>query len=217
MRRILSALALLLAFTAGPVWAEPQTYAVALGGRQLGTLQFNGQSRNAALLLSLDNAPFGIKNGSFKAATQSRGTAVSYLGSNRGSETRDIAIDRAAGQVTSVAITPASEMTKMSEAGAVPAGVLFPPELFAALATGKSCPAPLSLYDGRRVVQIATQSSREEGASVFCDISYRVVMGPGYVSPFYLKSFGMALVYRAGTLAKASLSGGGFKVHLIRQ
>ncbi|MFG6575899.1 hypothetical protein ACGYK6_08390 [Sulfitobacter sp. 1A15333] len=167
MRRILSALALLLAFTAGPVWAEPQTYAVALGGRQLGTLQFNGQSRNAAFLLSLDNAPFGIKNGSFKAATQSRGTAVSYLGSNRGSETRDIAIDRAAGQVTSVAITPASEMTKMSEAGAVPAGVLFPPELFAALATGKSCPAPLSLYDGRRVVQIATQSSREEGASVF--------------------------------------------------
>ena len=74
-----------------------------------------------------------------------------------------------------------------------------------------------SLTSSESVVQIATQSSREEGASVFCDISYRVVMGPGYVSPFYLKSFGMALVYRAGTLAKASLSGGGFKVHLIRQ
>ncbi|MFG6516128.1 hypothetical protein ACGYLX_01590 [Sulfitobacter sp. 1A13496] len=217
MRRILSALALLMAVNAGRALADPQTYAVALGGRQLGTLQFNGQSRNAAFLLSLDNAPFGIKDGSFNAVSKAKGNAVSYLGSNRGSETRDIAIERAGRQVTSVKITPSSEMTKMSDAKAVPPGVLFPPELFAALATGKSCPAPLSLYDGRRVVQIATQSSREQGASVVCDMSYRVVMGPGYVSPFYLKSFGMGLVYTAGTLAKASLSGGGFKVHLIRQ
>ncbi|MEQ5826017.1 hypothetical protein J3456_01460 [Sulfitobacter sp. NFXS29] len=194
MRRFLSALAVLFALTGGPAWADPQTYAVALGGRQLGTLQFNGQSRNAAFLLSLNNAPFGIKNGSFNAVTQSNGNTASYLGANRGSETRDIAIDRTAGRVTSVAITPSSEMTEISDAKAVPPGVLFPPELFAALATGNSCPSPLALYDGRRVV-----------------------MGPGYVSPFYLKSFGMALVYTAGTLTKASLSGGGFKVHLIRQ
>ncbi|HCQ59121.1 MAG: hypothetical protein ABJG14_17715 [Sulfitobacter sp.] len=217
MRRILSALAVLFAVTGGPAWADPQTYAVALGGRQLGTLQFNGQSRNAAFLLSLNNAPFGIKNGSFNAVTQSNGNTASYLGANRGSETRDIAIDRTAGRVTSVEITPSSEMTELSDAKAVPPGVLFPPELFAALATGNSCPSPLALYDGRRVVQVATQEVREEGPAVHCDMSYRVVMGPGYVSPFYLKSFGMALVYTAGTLTKASLSGGGFKVHLIRQ
>ncbi len=114
-------------------------------------------------------------------------------------------------------ITPTSEMTQLSEAKAVPAGVLFPPELFAALANAKSCPSPLALYDGRRVVQIATQAVSQDGASVLCDMSYRVVMGPGYVSPFYLKSFGMDLVYTAGKLAKASLSGGGFKVHLTRQ
>lgn len=217
MQRILSALAVLIAVNAGPAWAEPQTYAVTLGGRRLGTLQFNGQSRNAAFLLSLNNAPFGIKNGSFNAVTQSDGNTVSYRGANRGSETRDMVMDRTAGQVTSVEITPPSEMTNMSDAKAVPSGVLFPPELFAALATGGGCPAPLSLYDGRRVVKLATQAVREEGTTVFCDMSYRVVMGPGYVSPFYFKSFGMALVYSAGTLTNASMSGGGFKVHLIRQ
>lgn len=217
MRRTLFALAAFSALITGAAWAEPQNYAVALGGRQLGTLQFNGQSRNAAFLLSLNNAPFGIKNGTFNAATQSAGNEVNYLGSNRGSETRDIVIARTAGQVTSVEITPSSEMTQLSEAKAVPAGVLFPPELFAALANAESCPSPLSLYDGRRVVQIATQAVSQNGASVLCDMSYRVVMGPGYVSPFYLKSFGMDLVYTAGRLAKASLSGGGFRVHLTRQ
>ena len=134
MRRTLFALAAFSALITGAAWAEPQNYAVALGGRQLGTLQFNGQSRNAAFLLSLNNAPFGIKNGTFNAATQSAGSEVNYLGSNRGSETRDIVIARTAGQVTSVEITPSSEMTQLSEAKAVPAGVLFPPELFAALA-----------------------------------------------------------------------------------
>lgn len=217
MRRILLALAALSALMAGPAWAEAQNYTVALGGRPLGTLQFNGQSRNAAFLLSLNNAPFGIKNGTFNAVTQSAGGDVSYLGSNRGSETRDIAIARTAGRVTAVTITPSSEMTAMSDAKAVPAGVLFPPEVFAALAKSGGCPSPLALYDGRRVVQIATQATSQEGASVLCEMSYRVVMGPGYVSPFYLKSFGMELVYTAGELAKASLSGGGFKVHLTRQ
>jgi len=217
MIRLLLPVAALFAMLAGPTFAENQTYTVSLGARQLGTLQFNGQSRNAAFLLSLNNAPFGIKNGTFNAVTRLKGDEVDYLGTNRGSETRDIAIVRKANQATSVTVTPSSEMTDMSVAAKVPAGVVFPPELFASLANAETCPSPRAMYDGRRVVQIATQAVKQDGASVLCDMSYRVVMGPGYVSPFYLKSFGMELVYTARALAKASISGGGFKVHLTRQ
>jgi len=217
MLRILFSITAFLALIAGPTWAEPQNYAVSLGGRQLGTLQFNGQSRNAAFLLTLNNAPFGIKNGTFNAVTETEGDTTDYLGTNRGSETRDIAITRRTDQVASVTIAPASEMTEMSDAGMVPAGIVFPPELFAALAEAETCPSPLAVYDGRRVVQIATEAVKQEGETVVCDMSYRVVMGPGYVSPFYLKSFGMQLMYTDRKLARASMSGGGFKVHLTRQ
>ncbi|MEX3316881.1 hypothetical protein [Sulfitobacter sp. PS-8MA] len=217
MKRHFRLTAAFLALLAGPTWAGEQSYSVSLAGRQLGTLTFNGHSRNAAFLLALDNAPFGIKNGTFSAVTQAQGDQVSYLGTNRGSETRDIDITRSAGQVTSVAVAPPSERTEISEAAKVPAGVIFPPELFAALATAETCPAPLAAYDGRRVVQIAPEAVQREGDRERCDMSYRVVMGPGYVAPFYLKSFGMELVYTARTLARASISGGGFTVHLNRQ
>ena len=210
-------LAAISALLATPAMAENQTYTVSLGQRQLGTLQFDGRNSNETLLLSLNNAPLGIKNGTFEAVTRANGGAVDYLGKNRGSETRDIAIIRKANSVTSVTVTPQSEMTEMTDAAKVPAGVVFPPEIFAALANATSCPSPLAMYDGRRVVQLTTTEAKQDGASVTCEMSYRVVMGPGYVSPFHFKSFGMQLTYTARKLASLTMSGGGLKVNLIRQ
>jgi hypothetical protein len=217
MTRSLLLVAALSGLMAGPAMAEKQIYTVSLGQRPLGTLQFEGQGRNETLLMSLDNTPFGLENGTFEAMTQAKGDEVDYFGTSRGSETRDIAIVRKANVVTGVTVTPRSEMTEMTDPGKVPIGVISPTEFFAALANGETCPSPMALYDGRRVVQMATTAMKQDGDSVICDMSYRVAMGPGYVSPFHFKSFGVELAYTARKLARFSMSGGGFKVNLIRQ
>lgn len=217
MIRLLIFLAANYGLLTGPATADTQIYTMSLGQRLLGTLQFAGQNSNETVFVTLNNVPLGIKNGTFEAVTRTSGDKVDYLGMNRGSETRDIAIIRKAGTVTSVKVTPRSEMTKMSDAGRVPAGVRFLAEVFAAFANGRSCPAPMAMYDGRRVVQIATAAMDQSGDTVICDMSYRVAMGPGYVSPFYFKSFGMQLAYTTRSLARVTLSAGGFKVNLIRQ
>ncbi|SDG95253.1 hypothetical protein [Sulfitobacter delicatus] len=216
MIRALS-LAALFGLLTAPAMAAEQTYTVSLGSRQLGTLQFEGERNDASLLLSLNNAPFGLKNGTFKAVARSTGGKVDYLGQNRGSETRDIAIGRKADKVTSVSVAPPSEMTEMTEAGKVPSGVVFPPEFFAAVANSTTCPSPIAMYDGRRVVRMAATAMEQDGETVFCDMSYRVTMGPGYVSPFHFRKFGVELAYSAGKLVKFTLKAGGFKVHLNRQ
>ncbi|MAQ36944.1 MAG: hypothetical protein CMO21_06890 [Thioclava sp.] len=217
MTRILLLVATFSGLLAGPAAAEKQIYKVTLGHRSLGMLQFEGQGSNAKLLLSLDNTPFGLDDGTFEAVTQAKGHEVDYLGTSRGSETRDIAIVRDADTVTAVKITPRSEMTEMTDAGKVPAGVISPTEFFAKLANGETCPSPMAMYDGRRVVQMATTAKKQNDDTVICDISYRVVLGPGYVWPFYFKSFDVHAAYDARKLATFSMSGGGFTVRLTRQ
>lgn len=215
--RCLLQAALLLGLLPAAGIAEVQSYAVLWGKRQLGTLRLDDAPRDTSMLLTLDNAPLGIKNGTFEAVARARGGRVDYLGQNRGSETRDIAMVREAGAVTTVSVTPQSEMTEMSEGGKAPRGVVFPPEVFAALAKGRGCPEPMALFDGRRVVQLRPVSQVEEGTQTLCEMSYKVVMGPGYVSPFHFRSFGMELAYQAQRLTRMTVSGGGFAVTLLRR
>lgn len=200
-----------------PVVAESQTYAMMLGGRQLGTLVFDGAGENAALLSTMDNTPLGVADGTFEAVTRAKGNEVDYLGKSRGSKTRDIAVTRQAHTVTAVTVTPEKEMTELTDITKVPSGVISPTEVFAALANGGTCPTPMAMYDGRRVVQMATTAMKQEGDTVTCDMSYHVVMGPGHLSPFHFKSFGMQVAYAAGALARVTMSAGGFDVNLIRQ
>ncbi|PWE49303.1 hypothetical protein DEM26_12640 [Thioclava sp. NG1] len=217
MTRILLLAAALSGLLAGPAAAEKQIYNVTLGRRPLGSLQFEGQGSNATLRLSLDNTPFGLDDGTFEAVTQAKGNEVDYLGTSRGSETRDIAIVRKADTVTAVTITPHSEMTEMTDARKVPPGVISPTEFFAKLANSKTCPSPMAMYDGRRVIQMATTAKKQNDDTVICDMSYKVAMGPGYVFPFYFKSFDVQLAYTARKLATFAMSAGGFTVRLIRQ
>jgi hypothetical protein len=201
----------------GAAMAETQTYTVSVGQRQLGTLRFEERNSKQTVLVTIDNAPLGIKSGSFQATAQAQADTVDHLAMNRGSETRDIALRRVEWTVTSVTVTPPSEMTELSDADKVPAGVTFPAEVFAAMATADTCPAPMSLYDGRRVVDIATTAMDQAGETLTCDMSYRVVMGPGYVSPLYFKSFGLQLEYTARRLARITMSVAGFQVSVDRQ
>lgn len=216
MNNLLLTLAATLAL-AGPAWAQSQTYAMTLGNRQLGTLTFDGQGQNVHLLSRLDNTPLGVADGVFEAVTKSTADGVAYLGRSTGNKSRDIAVTRTGSNVSEVTVTPSSEATDLSVVPAVPAGTLTPTEVFGRLANASSCPEPMTMYDGRRVVRMATTAMAQTGDSVTCDIAYNVVMGKGHLSPFGFKSLAMQAVYQANTLARITVSAGGFNVNLIRQ
>lgn len=213
----LSLIATLCALLAGPALAQSQSYALMLGQRQLGTLSVEGSGQNVHLLSRLDNTPLGVADGTFEAMARGAGDAVTYAGANRGSKTRDIAFTRQNGQVTAVTVTPAGDMTDLSDAARVPAGTLTPAEVFGVLANGKTCPNPMAMYDGRRVVQLATTAMDTSGDTVTCAMSYQVVAGKGHLSPFNFKSLSMTAIYRAQALAQITVSAGGFDVNLVRQ
>ncbi|MBU2360543.1 MAG: hypothetical protein KKB02_16695 [Alphaproteobacteria bacterium] len=210
---LIAALATLLA---GPALAAQQNFAMMLGNRQLGTLAFDGSGKDVHLLSRLDNTPLGVADGTFEAVTRAKGDTIEYLGVNRGSKTRDIAVTREGTQVTAVTVTPADEMTVLSDISKVPAGTLTTAEAFGVLANGKTCPNPLTMYDGRRVVQMATTAMDTTGETVTCDMSYRVIAGKGHLSPFNFKSLSMTAIYQAGALAQITVSAGGFDLNLVR-
>lgn len=207
----------LAVLSAGPAFAQAQSYAMMLGNRQLGTLVFDDSGSRVHLLSRLDNTPLGVADGTFEATTQITGDAVEYVGQNRGSKTRDIAITRQGPAVGTVTITPSGDATDMSDPAKVPAGTLTTAEVFGVLAHGKTCPNPMTMYDGRRVVAMATTAMDTTGDTVTCTMSYRVVAGKGHLSPFNFKSLAMQAIYQAGALSRVTVSAGGFDVNLVRQ
>ena len=206
-----------LTLLAGSAVAEQQNFAMMLGNRQLGTLAFNGSGSDVHLVSRLDNTPLGVADGTFEAVTRSKGETVEYLGSNRGSKTRDIVLTREGTKVTAVTVTPTDEMTNLSDVASVPDGTLTTAEVFGVLANGTTCPNPLTMYDGRRVVQMATTAMNKSAETVTCNMSYRVTAGKGHLSPFNFKSLSMTAVYRSGALAQITVSAGGFDLNLVRQ
>lgn len=209
--------ALLSGLCAGSAMAEQQSLMIMLGNRQIGTLTFEQNANSSRLVSTMDNTPLGVANGTFEAVTQSNGNSVSYQGISRGSRTRDISFVREADTVTAVAVEPASEMTEMTDATKVPAGVLSPNEFLAALISNGTCPSPMTVYDGRRVVQIGTKAMTQNGARVNCDLAYAVILGPGHLSPFRFKTIDFKVTYSARELARIAVSAGGFTVNLIRE
>ena len=211
IRPVLAALALLAA-----VPAQAESYAILLGSRQIGTLQTSGSS----LVSTLNNTPLGVADGTFEAGVSAvrladGGSAQQFVGRNRGSKTRDISVIRQDGRVADVTVVPADDATDLSAPAAVPAGVLFPPEAMARLEAAGGCPAPMAMYDGRRVVSIATLSSAQVNGETVCEMSYRVSAGKGHLSPFNFKSLAMELAYSGGALARITVSAGGFDVSMV--
>jgi hypothetical protein len=216
MIRLLLLGALLSGLFAGPTLAQQQSYKIMLGGRQLGTLTFDTTAGTSRLLSTMDNTPLGVADGTFEGVSQASGNQIAYQARSRGSRVRDIAFSRQANTVTSVSVTPASEMTDLTNTAKVPAGVISPTEAFAALVNQRTCPSPMTIYDGRRVVQIGTTAMSQQDATVNCDLAYGVLLGPGHLSPFRFKSIDFKIAYTAGELARIVISAGGFSVNLIR-
>ena len=196
--------------------AQAETYAIQLGARQIGTLQTTG----SALSSTLDNTPLGVANGTFEAGVSAvrlpdGSSAQQFVGRNRGGKVRDVSVIRQDGRVVDVTVSPANDATDLSVPAAVPAGVLFPPEAMARLEAAGGCPAPITMYDGRRVVSISTLSSAPANGETVCEMSYRVNAGKGHLSPFNFKSLAMQLAYRDGALARITVSAGGFDVSMV--
>ncbi|MBS1302408.1 hypothetical protein [Loktanella sp. SALINAS62] len=213
LKFVLSVVALM---AAQPVIAD--NYAMMLGSRQIGTLVTNGD----ALTSTLDNTPLGVADGTFQASVNPvelpDGTlADQFLGINRGGKTRDISVIRQDGRAVDVTVVPANDATDLSKPEAVPAGVLFPSELFSRLERTGGCPGAMTMYDGRRVVSIATASSAVVDGVTVCTMDYRVTAGKGHLSPFNFKSLNMQLAYAGGALARVTVSAGGFDVSMVRQ
>ncbi|APE44377.1 hypothetical protein BOO69_13900 [Sulfitobacter alexandrii] len=217
MTRLATVAALVLAVTTQPALAGTLSFGMSLGARQLGTVSYDGGRRAGRLLAVMDNTPLGVADGSFEAVTRADAGTVSYESRSRGSKQRDIAVTRAAGRVTAVTVTPADEATALSDPARVPRGAISLTEAFAAIALGVDCPKPMAVHDGRRVVRIATAQRAETAEGIACIMSYRVVAGPGHLSPFRFKSLGMRLDYGGGGLQRITLSAGGFDVTLTRQ
>ncbi|MBP1805665.1 hypothetical protein [Rubellimicrobium aerolatum] len=225
--RLLPALVLLLA--TGAARAETAAFEVRLAGGTLGHMEYETDGpRPSALRTLLDSTPLGVLDGTWEATsrpapTEDGADALRFRAVTASSrKARTITFDHRGGAVLATGVDPAEDATDLSLPANVPPGVLDPVQAFGRLmAPGPGCPEPFRLYDGRRVIEVATTSSEtaEDGALV-CHADYEVIAGPGHLSPFRFRSFALDLTYRdAGTgpaLAEAAVSAGIFTVRLVR-
>jgi hypothetical protein len=204
-------------FIGNAVQAEIQRYDLLLGQRQLGTLSFDTDTLD--LEMDLDNTPFGIADGYFNAQSgpirTPEGISVTQYLSQ--SAKRQISFVMDESKVLATTISPTREATTLSEPEAVPAGVIPLTEGFAAIATVGSCPTPFTMYDGRRVVQVATRAQSTNNTDIQCEMDYHVTAGPGHLSPFRFSTLDMALIYRDSTLELMKVKAGGFELQVVRQ
>ncbi len=220
----LAALALALAL---PAAAQAQVFELRLGDRVLGTLTFGAAGSGATWSTNLDNTPLGVADGVFTATsepvqTASGEDAVRYRGITGTTRTsRVIEVIHAAGRVLSTAVAPQDDATELSDAARVPPGVNDPVQSLARLLTSDGCPESFLQYDGRRVVAFLPESSSSEGGRLVCELDYRVVAGPGHLSPLGLTSLDVTLTYdqpagSAATLREMDIRTGPFRLRVVR-
>lgn len=214
--------ALLLALLLVPAAAGAEEFRVLLGERELGRLSFEA-GETSRLSARFEGTPLGVADGSFEAASgparaESGAVVTQYLSRSaftRSSRAVSILLD--GGAVQAVDVQPEAERTELSDAAAVPAGVVDLVAGFGRLLGAGGCPEPFSLYDGRRVARIATQSSEATEGGTLCRASYRVVAGPGMLSPLGLRSLDLDLLYGAdGALAWMEAGAAGFTLRVAR-
>jgi hypothetical protein len=214
------ALALCALLLAAPACAE--TYSVSLGGKILGHLSYTEAGGTATLRSTLDNTPLGVFNGTFTGTSTGNAATSRFTGDSRSSrKQRVVEVEIAKSRAVKTAITPADELTDLSDISRVPEGVRDPVRAIGHLFRTKGCPSPLQMYDGRRVVTIQSNSSMQSDNALSCTLSYKVIAGPGHLSPLGISTARMELTYdTAGaqqTLRQMRISSGIFSVSLNRQ
>ncbi len=202
--------------------AQAQSFAVNLGDRTLGTMTFQRNGDALQLRSSLNNTPLNLFNGTLDASSRPvrlqtgevRRQLLALSDTTRKNRQVSILFDR--GVVTDVVINPTSEKTAVSGPAQVPQGVLDPVSAFGQIVSSQGCPDVMQIYDGRRVVRLATSQTTPIANGVRCDVSYQVIAGPGHLAPLSFKNASVSLRYDAMGLSSLSIATGPFVVSVVR-
>lgn len=225
-----AALSICCAAAGGAATAGADTFQVVLAGSALGTLTYETApgdgDRPAALRTDMDNTPLGVFDGSWEttsrpARTEAGDLVLQYLSTTASArKNRVISILHADGHVLQTTVEPIHDATELSQADQVPAGVHDPVEAFGQIVSASGCPEPFRIYDGRRVVEVSTTGTGQGDGTLTCQVNFRIVAGPGILSPFRFNSFDAVLTYDvtggAARLIEANVSAGIFAVQLVR-
>ncbi len=199
--------------------AHAQNFDVVLGNKTLGQMTFDPRG---SLRSTLDNTPLGVFNGTFQSTlqTSANGTETFTGVSQSSRKSRKVVVEFTQGRTTGINITPDKERTALSDITRVPAGVIDPVTAVGKLIHAKGCPAPLHIYEGRRVIALLPQAAQQNGTQLVCPVSYNVIAGPGHLSPLRISSAKMTLTYAVSgkrqTLRQIALTAGIFTVSLNR-
>lgn len=203
-------------------WAED--FRVLLGGAEIGTLSLQGTGEDLALDAGFAGTPLGVADGTYRATSRparaaSGATVRQFLSASdftSGARTVSVLLDGP--RVVETVIDPVGDRSALSDpaavAAAAPGGVRDPVQVFAALARAGGCPPPLRLYDGRRVAEVGVAQTGGQGGDATCRGTYRVVAGPGHLSPLRIASFDLDLAYQGGALAAVTVRTGPFELRL---
>lgn len=182
-------------------FAVADTFEVNLGAKKLGSLTYNRDAKGEQLSSNLNNTPLGVFNGSFAASSQAVHTTSGALEqkyqsiSKSSRKTREIALLIAAGHVVETIVTPVSERTELSDVKNVPNGVLDPVGGIGRLIAARGCPKKFTIYDGRRAIRLTPNGASRAENVLTCAIQYKVIAGPGHLSPLYISSVKMQVQY----------------------
>lgn len=214
-----AALACALMLAAAPLGA--QTFAVTLGGATLGQLSYELRGQTATLRSTFDNTPLGVFNGTFAGTSRGSAATSTFTGESRSSrKSRIVTVEISEGRARETRVTPEHERTELSDVAMVPAGVRDPVRVIGALIGSAGCPPQVQMYDGRRVVRLSPLAEARAGDVLTCELGYRVIAGPGHLSPLRITSARMQLRYAtsagAQQLRQLTLSSGLFSVTLTR-
>ncbi|WP_146591612.1 hypothetical protein [Puniceibacterium confluentis] len=211
--------------------AESASFRLLLDGRDMGRLDLRSNGRSTgfqgSLLALLDNTPLGLADGKFQSVSQpaqtAEGRAVQQYESHSatGRKNRVISFLLENGRVVQTDVAPPGERTALSNPEKVPAGVIDPAMALDRIVSAGTCPEALRYYDGRRVVEISFTSSDVNGPRRTCHGTYRVIAGPGHLSPIRITRLGMDLTYVSGpdgkvSLAEIDLKTGPFRLQMLR-
>ncbi|MEH6644538.1 hypothetical protein [Sulfitobacter sp.] len=208
------------ALLAAPVSAE--TFSVSLGGKALGQLSYSEVGNKSTLSSTVDNTPLGVFNGTFTGTSTGSSAKSLFTGDSRSSrKQRVVKVNLAKGRATSTDVTPAEEQTELSDVARVPADVMDPVRAMGQLFRAKGCPAPIQMYDGRRVVSMRSDIGTKTAGTLTCNLRYKVIAGPGHLSPLGISSAKMQLSYSitdgGQNLQQMKVSSGIFGIRLDRE
>ncbi|MEO0917808.1 MAG: hypothetical protein AAFY31_12640 [Pseudomonadota bacterium] len=205
-----------------PVGAFAETFVVRLGERDLGTMTFQRDGDAMRLRVSLNNTPLNLFDGTLDASSRPVRMANGDIRrqllalSDTTRKNREISVIFDGDVVTDVVVNPASEKTPLSVAENVPIAVIDPVRAFGQIVSGQQCPGLMQIYDGRRAVRLTTMQSTLSGDIVRCDVAYRVIAGPGHLSPLSFKNATVALFYDAQRFANLTVTAGPFSITFVR-